>query len=942
MYQIQLYAVRAPNSVLCEDFVARMHEPINGAGTFVYKSLAANFLLVYVRSMRVGDVIDSRFILDERAGAGGMGVVFRARDLSTGHPVAVKFLGDAHGENSSRFLHESSILAALDHPHIVRHIAQGVSSSGNPWLVMEWLEGEDLAARFARGGISIDDGLLLVRHIADALGAAHSRGVVHRDVKPSNIFLVGGDVARVKLLDFGIARRISASHTFTRLTATNAVLGTPGYMAPEQAHGSRDIGPPADVFSLGCVFFECLTGQPVFQGAHLMALLAKLLLEEPRRVVDVRPEVPLPISNLCERMLAKEPSHRPQDGKSVFGEILALAKVGSVRAASIRPDKPLLVSAFERRLMSVVVVVPPQRPVDPFDDTAAPFADPTLSTLKRAIEPFGATVDTLADGTILVVLKSSGNSRDLAVNAARCALNVYGLWPDVMVVLVTGRGEMADAFPVGDVVDRAASLFARAMGAPARAGIVIDDVTHALLDTRFEVIGDSGDLRLIRENILDDEVRTLLGKPSPFVGRERDLRNVSELVQEGFDERSSRAVLVTGPVGMGKSRLRQELLRKLREQHPDLALIVGRGDSLGVGAPLGLLGFGLRNALGIQVGESLDVARAKLTSAIAAFVSAEDLDRVAEFVGELANVPFPDENSPRLRNARQNAPIMADQVEMAFVEFARAVACTRPALVVLEDLHWGDVASVKLLDVVLRELRNEPFVVLAFARPEVNEVFPKLWAGRRLSAVSLNPLHRRASEMLIRNALGDTVESTKVAAIIDRAGGNAFYLEEMIRAVAEGRGDMFPDTMLGMVAARLGVLAVEERRLLRAASVFGEAFWANGARTLLGDESSSVDDMLDDLVKKEFLSKHSSSRFVGEEEYGFRHALVRQGAYAMLTERDRVVGINLQENGSNVSVSPIQLCLPSISSLAGNRNGPRIGMARRPKAPLEQTMSKWP
>src|SRR5262249_5842215 len=193
--------------------------------------------------MRPGDVVVDRFEIEHEAGAGGMGTVFRATDRRAGEKVALKVLRYEDEDMRARFEREATFLAALEHPRIVRYIDHGIAEDGL-YLAMEWLDGEDLARRLQRGPLSVVESVALAGSIADALAAAHTRGIVHRDVKPSNVFLVNGDLGAVKLLDFGIAR---AAVTATRLrTSTGIALGTPGYMAPEQARGERTIDARAD------------------------------------------------------------------------------------------------------------------------------------------------------------------------------------------------------------------------------------------------------------------------------------------------------------------------------------------------------------------------------------------------------------------------------------------------------------------------------------------------------------------------------------------------------------------------------------------------------------------------------------------------------------------------------------------------------------------------
>jgi tetratricopeptide (TPR) repeat protein len=182
-------------------------------------------------------------------------------------------------------------------------------------------------------------------------------------------------------------------------------------------------------------------------------------------------------------------------------------------------------------------------------------------------------------------------------------------------------------------------------------------------------------------------------------------------------------------------------------------------------------------------------------------------------------------------------------------------------------------------------------MVLALARPEVHELFPRLWEDRSLSEIRLGELPRKAGERLVREVLGERVSADEVRDLVQRAAGNALYLEELIRAAAEG--DSAPGTVLAMLQARLERLAPGARQVLRAASVFGQALWAGGVRALVGGRQDTLGEWLLDLCDRELIQRRPSSRFPGETEYSFRHALVRDAAYGMLTEHDRALGHRL-------------------------------------------------
>jgi tetratricopeptide (TPR) repeat protein len=212
---------------------------------------------------------------------------------------------------------------------------------------------------------------------------------------------------------------------------------------------------------------------------------------------------------------------------------------------------------------------------------------------------------------------------------------------------------------------------------------------------------------------------------------------------------------------------------------------------------------------------------------------------------------------------------------------------------VLDDLHWGDVPTVSFLDGALRALRDRPLVVIASAQPDVHRLFPRLWADRNLTEMALGELSREASETIVRHAFGDrALAEETLARVVERAAGNALYLEELVRSVAEGR-DELPAHVLAMVQARLASLDPEARRVLRAASVFGATFWTDGVAALLegADAAHDVDARLDELTQRELVAPRDGGRFAGE--HVFRHGIVRDAAYGMLTDADRALGHRL-------------------------------------------------
>ena len=838
--------------------------------------------------LRVGEIVAGRFEIEALADWGGMGAVYRARDRHSGGEVALKLLLDESSED--RFAREARVLAELRHPGIVQYVAHGKTEVGALYLAMEWLDGVDLRARLGQGPLTMRDALAVVRGAARALAAAHARGIVHRDVNPRNLFLVGGSVRDVRVLDFGIARPRCA--TFG-MTMPGEYLGTPGYMAPEQARGNVETDARVDVFALGCVLFECLTGKAAFSADNLMALLGKVLFEDAPRLRS-RGEFPPAMDELVGRMLAKDAAGRPADAVAVAQAIEALeddlgepASVGPVSEVS-----PRSITDVEQRLVCVVMAAATSDTLPARDGGTLASAGAESSRQGSPIARFGARVERLADGSLVATLVGGGDATDHAAHAARFALALREMMPDAPIVLATGRGVVTGKFPVGEVLDRASRLLLD--GASGAASVTLDEVTAGLLDLRFEVVEEGGRAQLRGTRETHDVARSVLGRPTSCVGRDRDLRTLEATFEECVDESAARVVLVTAPAGMGKTRLRREFLRRVRRKADKLEVLVGRGDPMSAGAPFAMIAQTVTGAAGIADGESLPARRQKLAARVARHVPVAERARVTEFLGELVGAPFPEEESLQLRAARQDPVLRGDQMRRAYEDWLRAECGHQPVVLVLEDLHWGDLPTVKVVDALLRNLQDVPLAVVASARPEVHDLFPGLWNQRGIVELRLSELGPKASEKLVREVLGEGTPEATVRRIVESAAGNPFCLEELIRAEADGKGDALPGSVLAVVSARIDRLELGARRVLRAASVFGQQFWRGAVVALLGaSRVSETTQWLAHLVEREVIVRRGRGKFPGEEEYVFRHALVREAAYEMLVGEDRVLGHRL-------------------------------------------------
>jgi hypothetical protein len=301
------------------------------------------------------------------AGAGGMGYVYEAIDRESGVRVALKVIsGLPSPSDRARFNAEAEVLERLAHPAIVNYVRHGVTARGEPYLAMEWLVGESLSVRLQRGPLSLAETVTLGERIAEALAHAHAAGIVHRDLKPSNIFLVDGKVEQAHLIDFGVAKIANQD-----LTQTGQMVGTPGYMAPEQVRGEKTVDARADLFALGCVLYRALTGRAPFEGVEVMEILARLLLEQPPALEELVPDVPPRLVHLLGSMMAKDPARRLGDAKLAGSELRAIrdAVAGADESAlELRPEmipapslatlaSPRVRARIQRRTLALIVAL---------------------------------------------------------------------------------------------------------------------------------------------------------------------------------------------------------------------------------------------------------------------------------------------------------------------------------------------------------------------------------------------------------------------------------------------------------------------------------------------------------------------------------------------------------------------------------------------------------
>jgi serine/threonine protein kinase len=412
-----------------------------------------------------GTVLAGKYTVERVLGEGGMGVVVAATHLELGHKVAIKLMlpqASEHAEMLARFEREARAAAGLSSEHAARVTDVGRLENGMPFMVMEFLEGEDLGQRIARERqLSIAEVVRLFTQACMGLHDAHANGIVHRDVKPANLFLATRTSGRVvlKVLDFGIAKA-EPSTTNPSLTRTTAVLGSPQYMSPEQLSSTKTVDARTDIWSLGAAFYEALTGVAAFPSQTLAELHVKILMEPPVAPRALRPEVPADLEGVLLKCLAKAPDERYASMADVQRDLEIIAVRFSVGGTVSSRDLEMQATALPGGRSSTPVIrisqPPAAAPSNGLAGTAAPLAQtlpfapapaptPTSRVLPMALS---AAALVIALGCVMALRSSHGGASDAAAHAAS---------PPISVVSAAASGA-ADVPPAPKPLDAMAAV----------------------------------------------------------------------------------------------------------------------------------------------------------------------------------------------------------------------------------------------------------------------------------------------------------------------------------------------------------------------------------------------------------------------------------------------------------------------------------------------------
>ncbi len=863
-------------------------------------------------------------------GRGGFGVVYKAWETALRRWVAIKVLdiGRLNGSARERFTHELQAAARVStHPNIVTIYGQGFDVAERPCIIMEWmakgaLQSPEVAAHPWPWQRAAETGVKL----CGALQAVHRSGIVHQDVKPENVFLSEYDEPAIG--DFGasvIQSVRSTDYAHRYLTIAHA--------APELLSGA-DPDPRMDIYALASSLVALLRGFPPFSNASgdtPALIIERIRNSEPP---DLRPlGVPDPLCTTLERALAKNPGNRPQTAGE-FGEALRSAQqaVGlsptpivvsnlpleahtapktttyeMIRRHSLdsspRAAKPIATTPAAREERKVITVLCAElgrfRAGDALDpeDMRALLA-PALARLRVDLERFGGTVASVVGDSVMALFGVPISHEDDPERAVRAALAIreWVLEDDVLqLIIAINTDEALVSFSPGST-DREAVAEGEVITATARLQAAAPD-NHVLVgETTYRatsqvityggvgslaVKGKAEPLRVweplgARSRFGVDLTSALR---SPLVGRTHELGVLADALERVRLECSPRLITLVGVPGIGKSRMVAELFRTI-DDNPNEIVYWRQGRSLpyGDGVTFWALGEMVKAQTGILETDSQDAAEDKLRTS------------VAELIHDVTDAPWVEGHLRPLVGLGSGAAVGSDRRDEAFAAWRRffeRLAELRPLVLVFEDLHWADDNLLDFVEYLVEWTIGVPILIVCTARPELFER-RETWAGgtRHATTLSLSPLSDEETARLISNLSERPVMAAATQrALLSRAGGNPLYAEQYIRMLAErGEAEEFslPETVQGIISARLDALPAEEKALLQSAAVIGKVFWLGAVARASGMDRRAAELLLHALERKDFLQRARRSSVADEAEYTFLHVLVRDVAYGRI------------------------------------------------------------
>lgn len=775
-------------------------------------------------------------------GKGGMGAVYLAQDAKLLRNVALKILptGMVSEENRlRRFIHEARAASALNHPHILTIYDIGETENLN-FIAMEFVDGETFHDLIYRGKTNLETLLKFLVQTTEGLSKAHCAGIVHRDLKPENIMVTGDGYA--KILDFGLAKLVEGENILSQIkqhqSINGVILGTLGYMSPEQALGRKEIDTRSDIFSFGCILYEAIAGRKAFAADSTVDALYQIIHAEP-----VPLNTSLDLQKIVVRCLKKSPSERFQTIIEV-GDLLKKADLRTDenpffqnKAAVFNlPNvtRPISRAFSEERRQTTVLFADLSALTDVLEEFEPEEASRVMNDLflrfDEMIESGSGKLEKRLNDTFAAVWGAAKISEEDPENAIRTALNLQktanefiqnaefpknensnlNLQNYLKIGISTGTNLVGKTSDTGEISTSGVAVnTAKRLQQNASMGeILISHETYRFVRGIFDVAEfDSPNLKSKAGNTKVYVVKSVkarafrIGKrgvegiETCLVGRKNEVEKMLEGLQNVFEDGELQAFTIYGEAGLGKSRLLYEFRARIELMPEKVRVFNARATESMRGLPFSLVRDLFSFRFDIQDNDPPKVVREKFAKGLANLVKSssgrfgdgEESEMKTHFIGHLIGFDFSE--SLYIAGILDDLQQIRTRALQYAAQFFSAIAKNTPTVIYLDDLHWADDESLDFIDFISRNCAASKILILEFARPDLFERRSHWGEGQpnRLR-LNLSSLTKRESRLLVEDILQKMTAGIPPELrdlIVSIAEGNPFYVEEMVKMLID-------------------------------------------------------------------------------------------------------------------------------------------------------------
>jgi serine/threonine protein kinase/tetratricopeptide (TPR) repeat protein len=881
-----------------------------------------------VREFKEGSVFARKYEIIEKLSSGGMGVVYRVRDIKLNRHVALKFLLPKYTQEREAidlFVKEAQSASILDHQNICTIHEIDQTSDGQMFIAMTYYPGESLKERIKESPVSIREALDIVIQIAQGMSIAHKNGIIHRDIKPANIIIK--DEGIIKIVDFGLAKLAGTVDA----TETMEIVGTLAYMSPEQAQ-ARVTGYETDVWSIGVLFYEMLTGKLPFMEQNAQSMIQAIVNKSPIFPRELNHNIPIDLEENIIKCLQKRPESRFRSAEDLFSSLLEVRKKLEEPSPVVPEDEVFEREETERRLATIMQVnlLGYSRLMEGLDpEEGASYLDEFTRISWSVIRKYGGRTNKITGSNFTVYFGVPIALEDAPKKAVNAAIEIrnglddinrewklpfnlgirIGINTGMVIAGIIGTGGGKEFSVTGTTVTVASIL-----GESAAAGqILVGEMTHRYTQDDFDYNklkpifvkdkregASAFELLSTREKIYRPTLGYERMIESPMVGRQKQLDLLEYLLSQTIAGKGS-IVSIIGEAGIGKSRLIAEFKRV--EGFDKIILLEGRALSIGKNLSFHPIIDMIKTWANVQESDSPEVLAEKVHSAIRE-MSPDRVGEIFPFIATMMGKKLTGAHEERIRGIEGEA--LEKLILKNLRDWITKTAEKNSLLIILEDLHWADLTSIEFMESLFRIAESNPVMFVAAFRPNYEDTTERLSKTVKEryhkfhTEIVLESLDENHSEQLLYNLLKIKALPDKVKELITfRAGGNPYFIEEIVRnfideEIVEIKKGHFvltkkietaeiPETLSEVLMNRIDKLDDDTRSLLKIASVIGRNFFYK----ILASVAKTVGELDDKLLYLKKVQLIKERWRMEELEYLFEHALAQEAAYESILLKQR-------------------------------------------------------